>query len=410
MSATDQPASVEDILCRLIAIPSVNPMGRDVDPGIAFEHRMTDWLERFFQSLGVDYERWDVAPGRANIIARYNAPSSSTTILLDAHQDTVPVDGMTIPPFEPVIRDGRITGRGSADVKGGMAAMLFAFRRLVCERPNGSSNVVLSCTCDEEATTIGIRSLVARWQSGELKLLPKRPDFAIIAEPTSLDVVVAHKGVLRLRIATTGIACHSSDPSQGVSAIYRMARVVRVLEDYATELAGIGESHPLVGVPTLSVGRITGGTSVNIVPDSCSIEVDRRLIPGETWEAAVAELKEFVSRRVNFDVDFEPPWLTSQPLSDAENEALAQSLLGHIEPVAGRHHAVGVPFGTHASRTCAAGVPSVVFGPGSIARAHTKDEFVEIDELPMASEILFRFCAQPSVQDVWTSGPQARAR
>jgi acetylornithine deacetylase len=395
MSASDQPASVEEILCQLIATPSVNPMGRDVEPDIAFEHRMTDWLERFFQSLGVEFERWDVAPGRPNIIARYNAPSSTTTILLDAHQDTVPIDGMTIAPFEPIIAGGKITGRGSADVKGGMAAMLFAFRRLVRKRPPESANVIMSCTCDEEATVLGITDLVDRWQSGTLKLLPKRPDLAIIAEPTLLDVVVAHKGVMRLRIRTSGIACHSSDPSQGRNAIYRMARVVQVLEDYAAELAGIGETHPLVGGPTLSVGRITGGTSVNIVPDSCTIEVDRRLIPGETWDAALSELKQFVTRRVDFEVDFEPPWLTSHPLSDADNGPLAQSLLKHIKDVAGPGHAIGVPFGTHASRTCAAGVPSVVFGPGSIAQAHTKDEFIEIDQLRKAAEILFQVCANP---------------
>ena len=255
----------------------------------------------------------------------------------------------------------------------------------------------MSCTCDEEATTTGIWSLIERWQAGELKLLQQRPDSAIVAEPTMLDVVVAHKGVMRLRIRTSGIACHSSDPSQGLNAIYRMARVVRVLEDYAAELAGIGESHPLVGGPTLSVGRIMGGASVNIVPDSCSIEVDRRLIPGETWESALSELKEFVTRRVDFDVEFEAPWLTSQPLSDADNGPLSRSLLDHIKDVAGPRHAIGVPFGTHASRTCAVGVPSVVFGPGSIAQAHTKDEFIEIEQLQMAAEIYYRICSRPPV-------------
>jgi acetylornithine deacetylase len=176
-----------------------------------------------------------------------------------------------------------------------------------------------------------------------------------------------------------------------------MARVVQVLEDYAAELAGIGESHPLFGTPTLSVGRIVGGTSVNIVPDSCSIEVDRRLIPGETWESALQELTEFVVRRVDFEVEFEPPWLTSHPLSDADNHGLARSLLKHIEAVSGPGQAIGVPFGTHASRTCAAGVPSVVFGPGSIAQAHTKDEFIEIDQLRKAAEILFQVCANPTM-------------
>jgi succinyl-diaminopimelate desuccinylase len=133
------------ILCELIAIPSVNPMGRKLEGPIYFEHRLSDWLVEYFESIGVAHERIEVAPGRANILARYDSPGAQRTLLLDAHQDTVPVDGMTIPPFEPRIADGRITGRGASDVKGGMAAMLHAFTRLVKEKPGGAANVVLSC-------------------------------------------------------------------------------------------------------------------------------------------------------------------------------------------------------------------------------------------------------------------------
>jgi len=395
MTVSDTQRTVEDILCRLVEIPSVNPMGRDVDHEIAYEHRLTDWLERFFRSLGVPFERWDVAPGRPNLVARYDAPDASSTILLDVHQDTVPVDGMTVPPFKPIIRNGRISGRGSADVKGGMAAMLFAFRRLVQERPAGSANVVLSCTCDEEATTLGIRDLVDVWQTGRSKLLPSAPDFAIIAEPTLLDVVVAHRGVLRFRIRTTGVACHSSDPTRGVNAIYRMARVVERLEQYASILPSSSCPHPLCGAATLSVGRIDGGISVNIVPDSCTIEIDRRLLPGETFDRAYADIHDFVTRDLGFPVEFEPAWIECPPLSDAFNGSLTRTLLGHIEAVAGPRQAIGVPFGTHAAYTSGAAIPSVVFGPGSIEQAHTKDEFIEIDQLRMAAEIFFRVCAEP---------------
>ena len=124
------PNSVVDILSALISLPSVNPMGQDVDGPIYFEGRVSDWLVKYFDSFGARHERIEVSPGRDNVLARFNSPGSEFTILLDAHQDTVPVDGMTIPPFDPQIRNGRITGRGACDVKGGMAAMLFAFRRL----------------------------------------------------------------------------------------------------------------------------------------------------------------------------------------------------------------------------------------------------------------------------------------
>ena len=372
-------------------------MGREIDPAICLEGRMTEWLERFFRQLGAEVETFEVAPGRCNVLARVAGAPNAPTILLDAHQDTVPVDGMTVPPFEAVVRDGRITGRGACDVKGPMAAMLFAFRRLITERPAGAANVVMSCTCDEEATTLGIHHLVETWSSGRSRLLPTAPDAAIVAEPTSLDVVVAHRGVLRFKIRTSGMACHSSNPSAGVNAIYRMARVVSVLEECASGLSAAGE-HPLCGPATLSVGRIDGGVSVNIVPESCSIEIDRRLRPGEMFAAVLEELRAFVTSRVSFLVEFDAPWIECPPFSDADNRELASGLLTHIAAVAGPRRAIGVPFGTHAAYTSAAGVPSVVFGPGSIEQAHTKDEFIEVEQLRAAAEIYYLVCRWPHRQ------------
>jgi succinyl-diaminopimelate desuccinylase len=387
-------ASVCDLLCELIAIPSVNPMGRDVTGDTYYEGRVSDWLVEFFEAIGAPYERIEVVPGRDNVIARYDSPGADLTLLLDVHQDTVPVEGMTILPFEPCVAHGRITGRGACDVKGGMAAMLAAFRRLFEERPAGAANVVLSCTVDEEATTLGITDLVKLWRQpeGRSQLLTAPPDGAIVAEPTGLDVVVAHRGVSRFKIHTAGRACHSSDPTQGINAIYRMARVVSCLEEYAQNLTASATPHPLCGGPTLSVGRIEGGVSVNVVPDACSIEVDRRVIPGEDRAAATADVRNFLQSWLDFEFTMDPPWLESGPLGDDDNGWLADALLGHV---GGSQQKVGVPYGTHASRTAAAGVPSVVFGPGSIAQAHTKDEFIEIDQLEQAEEVYFRLCAHP---------------
>ncbi len=385
--------TVAEILCELISIPSVNPMGRDLTGPIYFEGRLSDWLVKFFESCGANYERLEVVPGRDNVVARYDSPGAELTLLLDAHQDTVPVDGMTIPPFAPKVENGRITGRGASDVKGGLAAMLFAFRRLVREQPAGAANVVLSCSCDEESTTLGIFDLIECWQkpNGRSQLLAAPPDGAIIAEPTLLDVVVAHRGATRLRIRTKGRACHSSDPTQGINAIYRMAKVLSILEEYAEQLPQTVPPHPLCGGATLSVGLIQGGASVNVVPDDCVIEVDRRVIPGEDHAQVLQDLKDFITARVDFEVVFEPPWLNGPALNNDNNAWLADPLLEAIAKVAGPHRAIGVPFGTHASRTHAAGVPSVVFGPGSIDQAHTKDEFLEIDQLEKAAEIYFQF-------------------
>lgn len=390
-----------NLLKDLISIPSVNPMGRDLTGPEFFETRLSDYLEQLFRRLDVYHERIELAPGRANVIARLDSPGARSTVLLDAHQDTVPTDGMVIPPFDPVVKDGRIYGRGACDIKGGMAAMLAAFVRLVQERPAGAANVIMSCTCDEESTSIGIRDLVKMWPdpSRRGRLFPQAPDVAIIAEPTSLDVVVAHRGATRWKIRTTGRACHSSRPTDGVNAIYRMAKIVSCLEEYAEVLPRTTPAHPLCGPATLSVGVIQGGSSVNVVPDGCTIDIDRRVIPGEDGHVAMQQVETYLRQRINFDFEMLPPWIAGATLSDDANGSLADRLIQHIAPVAGTKKKIGVAYGTHASRTAAAGVPSVVFGPGSIDQAHTKDEWLPIDELEQASQIYFRFCANvPTAQ------------
>lgn len=382
------------LLQDLIRLPSVNPMGRELPHEICLEARMSDYLVDVFKSLDVPYERIEVAPGRANVIARVDSPGAARTILLDAHQDTVPVDGMTIEPFEPIVRDGRIHGRGACDVKGGMAAMLTAFARLASERPAGAANVVMSCTCDEEHGQLGVSDLTELWSDGRgrSRLLSEAPDVAIVAEPTELHVVVAHRGAARWLIRTTGRACHSSDPSRGENAIYKMAKVLSCLEEYAGTLADRVTPHPLCGPATLSVGVISGGVSVNTVPDECHIEIDRRCVPGEDGPAAIVDVGRYL--RENVDVDFEmlPPWCIGLTLSDDNNGPLGHELLAHIAAVVGGREKIGVPYGTHASRFAAAGVPSVVFGPGSIAQAHTKDEWISIEQLNQAAEVYTRFC------------------
>ena len=384
------------LLKDLIAIPSVNPMGRDISGPEYFETRVTDYLVRYLIDLGILFERVEIVPGRSNVLARLDSPGATRTVLLDAHQDTVPVDGMTIAPFDPIEQSGRLYGRGSCDVKGGLASMLAAFTRLTQERPVGIPNVVLSMTCDEESTSLGINHLTDSWsgKSAPYLLCPVRPDVAIVAEPTELDIVVAHRGATRWKMRTTGRACHSSRPNEGINAIYRMAKVAALLEEYATWLPGSRPAHPLCGPATLSVGRIDGGSSVNIVPDACSIEIDRRVIPGEDRFGVIDEIAEYLRSRLDFEVLHDAPYCASPALGDDNNSTLSHELMQAIEAVVGPRKTVGVPYGTHASRFARAGVPSVVFGPGNIAQAHTKDEWIEISQLDRAAEIYYQFCVR----------------
>jgi acetylornithine deacetylase len=368
------------LLRDLVALPSINPMGRSLQGPQIYEHQVTAYLERYFQDLGVHYERQTVAPSRDNLVAHCEVPLARRTILFEVHQDTVPTDNMTIDPFGAVIENGRLYGRGSCDVKGGMAAMLVAFTRLVREKPRGAANLILACTVDEEHTALGVRKLV----EGNI-----RADMAVVAEPTCLQIVHAHKGVVRWHVHTSGRSCHSSRPEQGINAIYRMAGLLISIEQYA-ELLRTSTPDPLLGPPTLSVGRIEGGTSVNTVPDHCRIEVDRRLNPGEDPLAAVDDFR-VKTQHPGIPFTCSEPWLGISALSPQGAEKLIAELGAAIDTVIGSHQVLPVPFGTDASTIAQAGIPAVVFGPGDIAKAHTCDEWVPLDEVEQASEILYRF-------------------
>lgn len=401
------------LLSELISIPSLNPMGRDVKGDLYGEQRVTEHLVSLFQRHGLPCATQELELGRCNFFSWIDR-SSDVTIVLDAHQDTVPVDGMTIPPFEPRISGDRIYGRGSCDVKGGMAAMLAGFLGAAREKPSASlklPNLLMSCTCEEEATAAGARAIAERWKLGRTdgnspsrgrnnkfaaerttkNFWERKPDFVVVAEPTDLKIVVAHKGASRWRILTHGKAAHSSCPSDGVNAIYKMARVLEVLEDYHTELEQRAH-HPLCGGPTLSVGRISGGISVNTVADECWIEIDRRCIPGEDPNAAIDDVTRALHQRGVRDFQVEAPWLVGCTLSDEHNREWAARFRSVIEEPT---DFIGVPYGTNASRFALAGVPCIVFGPGSIKQAHTADEWLPIPELQRAAEIFFRFAMSP---------------
>jgi acetylornithine deacetylase len=370
------------LLSELVAIPSVNPMGRPLAGEGILETRLTAYLEGWFLELGVECRRQAVSPGRDNVVARYEAPDSRRTILFDVHQDTVPADGMTIPPFEPTLEGGRLHGRGSCDVKGSMAAMLAAFARLVRERPAGSASVILACTVDEEFTHTGSSHLAESGHGAEL---------AIVAEPTGLDLVHCHKGALRWKICTKGLACHSSMPHRGVNAIYRMGHVLQALESFAGALSRAAP-HPILGPPSLSVGRIEGGQSVNVVPDRCEIEVDRRLLPGEDAARCLEEVATLLSRLPGCldAIEIGQPWVHMPALAPRAEKWLGP-LGDAVAAATGRRPEVlGVPFGTDAGPLSAAGMPCVVFGPGDIAQAHTKDEWIAIEQVQLAAEAYFQ--------------------
>jgi acetylornithine deacetylase len=270
------PLDVVDTLCDLVRLPSVNPMGRDDSGDEFYEYRMTDRLEALFEQLRLPWERQEVEPQRSNIVARLEG--TDQVIAFEAHQDTVPVDGMTIAPWTPEVRDGTVTGRGSCDIKGGMACMLAALSRLAEDRPAGMPTILMACSVNEEHGYSGATDMARLWASGESSLVPRKPDAVIVAEPTLLNVVVAHKGVSRWKIKTGGRAVHSSTPHLGENAVYHMARVLQSLEEYARDVVPTLGKHHLLSGPTLSVGVISGGISGRMYPSSMKNRSSRRAV------------------------------------------------------------------------------------------------------------------------------------
>lgn len=300
---------------------------------------------------------------------------------------------MTIEPFAARVVGGRLFGRGACDVKGGMAAMLAALVRLSRRRPAGMPTLILACTVNEEYGFTGAKALTRLWQDDPGGIIPRRPDCAIVAEPTSLDVVVAHKGVLRWRVHTHGRAAHGAQPEQGDNAIYRMGRVLDALQRYHGQVLPERGGHPRCGMATLNVGTIQGGLSVNTVPDRCTIEVDLRPLPDQPPDEAYQEAVAFLAQEglAAPQVVHDPPFMLGHGLSDARNRALADRLAAIASEVTGACRQVGVPYATDAAFFAAAGVPSVVFGPGALGQAHTADEWIALDEVDQAAEILDRF-------------------
>lgn len=288
--------------------------------------------------------------------------------------DTVPAVEMR-DAFVPVTRDGRLYGRGACDTKGSLAAMLWALETAAQTPDELACDVMLCCSVDEEHGATGIKKFA------ELEMPIAG---AVIGEPTELQIVIAHKGCARFAVQTRGKAAHSSMPHLGQSAIYRMGEVLRCIrEEIEPELAA--QSHPMCGAPTISVGTIHGGTQINIVPERCEIEIDRRLIPGEdarqTMEGLGVKFEQIEPTITLRELLLDPALDTSADARVVQAAQRVAQKLG-LSP-----DLVGVPYGSDASKLqdlC--GVECIVFGPGSIAQAHSSAEWVAVADVERAAQ------------------------
>jgi acetylornithine deacetylase len=368
-----------ETLADLVRINSVNP---NYDGGVP-ESALADYVEDYFSKRGIETWRQPIYPERENVIAKIPGHNRDRRIVFEAHMDTVSVAGMTIDPFQPDIRGGRMYGRGACDTKGGMAAMMTALASLADDQITPPCDVWFAATIDEEFSYRGVAALCKDLQA----------DAAIVAEPTSLNPVIASKGLVRFKIETIGRAAHSAMPHLGVNAIEHMAEVIAVIQKDNLQLAK--SVHPLLGPATCNIGVVRGGVQINLVPASCEIEVDRRMLPGETYEGVLAQyqriLDSLVKTQPTMQVVIHPPLLTDVPLETSRDSAPVQRMVAILADMQLAAEPIGVPFGCDASKFGAIGIPSMILGPGSIDQAHVADEYIECDQVPIAAEIYRRF-------------------
>jgi acetylornithine deacetylase/succinyl-diaminopimelate desuccinylase-like protein len=369
---------VVTLLQQLVRIPSVNP---DNAPGTEQigEETIAVFLSGWLESIGAEVTLEEIKPGRPNLIARFAATDGRPRILFAPHLDTVGVGGMIVDPFGGEIRDDRIWGRGASDTKGPMAAMLWALhehRDSLAKLPVAVDFVAFM---GEESGQWGSKDFVRRHGKDYI--------FALVGEPTSMQVVHVTKGSLWATLRATGKAAHSSQPERGENAILKLARALDQLDHHlGGQLATF--THPVLGRSTMNVGMIRGGSRPNIVPDLAEAEIDIRVTPALASAGGALKLLEETIAFHDLPVEIVNPH-ENPPMETDAGHAMIQSLLATDRSTG----LAGAPWFSDAAHLSSGGIPSICIGPGSIDQAHTIDEFIEISALRKGAEFFTSFVA-----------------
>ncbi|MES2475183.1 MAG: M20 family metallopeptidase [Verrucomicrobiota bacterium] len=367
---------VVSLLQQLVRIPSVNP---DNAPGTdqTGEETLAIFLSGWLESIGAEVTLEEIKPGRPNLIARFAPVDGRPRILLGPHLDTVGVGGMTVDPFGGEIRNGRVWGRGASDTKGPMAAMLWALhehRDSLADLPVAVDFVAFM---GEESCQWGSKDFAIRHAA--------EYSFALVGEPTSMQVVHVTKGSLWATLRATGKAAHSSQPERGENAILKLARALDLLDHHlGGQLATF--THPVLGRSTMNVGMIRGGSRPNIVPDLAEAEIDIRITPAlAAAGGALKQLQEMIEFHA-LPVEIVSPH-ENPPMETDAAHPMIQALLA-TDAATGL---AGAPWFSDAAHLSNGGIPSICIGPGSIDQAHTVDEFIEVAALEAGARFFADF-------------------
>ncbi|WP_419937265.1 M20/M25/M40 family metallo-hydrolase [Candidatus Palauibacter sp.] len=381
MSFSADPLRLTTTLADLVAIDSVNPTLVEGAPGETEIARLTS---RHMREAGLEVARYEPEAGRPSVVGRLAGAGDGPALMLNAHYDTVGVEGMEA-PFSPSIRDGRLYGRGAYDMKGALAACIEAARLVGRSGTRLAGDVLVAAVADEEYASLGTADLLDRRARGELAF-----NAAIVTEPTSLDLCVAHRGFTWIEITTRGQAAHGSRYREGVDANLRMGRVLHRLEALGEELQS-RPGHPLLGPPSMHAALLEGGSGISTYSARCTLQVERRTVPPETRESVEEEIAAMLEDLRAEDPSLEVAWSTffhREPFETTSEAPIAACVSRAARRVRGRApEVIGDSPWMDSALTQAAGVDSVVIGPHG-AGAHADVEWVDIESCARLAEIL----------------------
>jgi len=371
-----------DLLAQLVAIDSVNPA---LVPGGAGESEIAAFVAAWLTDQGLEVTVDEPLAGRPSVVGVARGTGGGASLMLNAHLDTVNVDGM-LRPHEPIVRDGRLYGRGAYDMKGGLAAIMVA--GAAAARDGLSGDVIVSAVADEEHASEGVQSVLRRW----------RADACIVTEPTHLRACVAHRGFVWAQLETQGRAAHGSRPDLGVDAIVGMAPVLAAIPALQRRLEA--RPHPLLGAASVHASLIAGGQELSSYPERCVLDVERRTVPGESAQDVERELQELLALAGEADPRLDTRLrmgLVREPFEVDPSAAIVHAVRAAAARTLGAEpEIVGHSAWMDAAFLSAAGIPTVVFGPTGEG-AHAIEEHVELESVEQVAEIVIetarRFCA-----------------
>ena len=373
-SHVDESALVS-LLKDMVRIDSVNP---SLVPGAAGEAEMAEYCADYMRSLGLETIVYDVERGRPNAVGVLKGGGGGRTLLLNGHTDTVGVDYMTIDPFQPEVIDGKLYGRGAFDMKGGLAASMAALKVVVDSGAALKGDVILAAVCDEEYASIGTERLMEDVTA----------DAAIIGEFTGGDIQVAHKGFVWIDVETHGVAAHGSRYWEGVDAISKMGKVLAAIDALGEDLLAV--EHPLVGPASVHASIIEGGRELSTYPDHCKLQVERRLIPGETRATVEGELSGMMEAIGASDPKFQAEHRITfyrGPMEISRDEEICRLIHeGTVKITGADPNYIGGTGWMDSEIIWNKGIPVVCHGPSGEG-AHAKSEWVDLESVVNVAKV-----------------------